>query len=320
MARGGWRKRMVEALRVKQYAIRTERSYLDWAERFVREAGEEPGGWTTGKMRDFLTRLAVERQVSASTQNQALSALLFLFAAMDVEVVGKLDAVRGKLSKRVPTVLNREEVKRLLTLMEGTSGLMAALMYGSGMRVLECCRLRVKDVDLGRGQVVVKDGKGAKDRVVMLPEKLTVDMARHLERVRMLWEKDRDNGVGGVWMPEALVRKFPKAPVSWEWFWVFPSKSLSVDPREPGVVRRHHVHESGLQRVMQGAARTAGITKLVKPHALRHSFATHMLEAGADIRRVQELLGHASVETTMIYTHVMKRRGVPGGESPLDSL
>lgn len=269
-------------------------------------------------MRDFLTKLAVEGQVSASTQNQALSALLFLFRSNEVALDGRIDAVRGKTKMRVPVVLGREEIKRLLEALEGTGWLMAALMYGSGMRVLECCRLRIKDVDFERGQVIVRDGKGGKDRVVMLPERLTGALAAHRDRVRLLWEEDRRNTVGGVWMPPALARKYPNAATSWEWFWFFPAKSLSVDPREAGSVRRHHVHESGLARVIQKAARTANISKQVKPHTLRHTFATHLLEGGADIRSVQELLGHASVETTMIYTHVAKLRGVPGVKSPLD--
>ena len=320
LTRGGWRKRMVEALRVKQYAIRTEKTYLEWAERFVRSVGENPEEWNVEALREFLTRLAVEGQVAASTQNQALSALLFLFSVVGLEVDGKIDAVRAKVSQRVPVVLGQDEVARLLATMEGSPGLMASLMYGSGMRVLECCRLRIKDVDFGRGQVLVRDGKGGKDRVVMLPEKLVGVMETHRNRVRMLWEEDRRNGVTGVWMPGALSRKYPNAAISWEWFWFFPSKSLSVDPRETGAVRRHHVHESSLQAPIKLAAKRAEISKHVKPHTLRHSFATHLLESGADIRTVQELLGHASVETTMIYTHVMKRPGVAGARSPFDAL
>ena len=319
LAAGGWRKRMVEALRLRQYSIRTERSYMAWAERFAREAGEEAGAWTTVSVRDFLTKLAVEGQVSASTQNQALSALLFLFKASEIPLDGRIDAVRAKTPKRIPVVLSRGEIARLLEALEGTSQLMASLMYGSGMRVLECCRLRVKDVDFERSQVIVRDGKGGKDRIVMLPEKLTGAMEAHRERARHLWEEDRRGAVGGVWMPPALARKFPQAPESWEWFWFFPSKSLSTDPREAGAVRRHHVHETSLQKMLLKTARTAGIAKHVKPHTLRHTFATHLLEAGADIRSVQELLGHASVETTMIYLHVAKLRGVPGARSPLDA-
>lgn len=315
---GGWRKSMVEALRVKQYAIRTEQSYMGWAERFAREAGDEPAAWTGEAVRLFLTRLAVESEVSASTQNQALSALLFLYRTVGVDFPARLNAVRAKPTQRLPVVLSREEIGRLLGAMEGTARVMASLMYGSGLRLMECVRIRVKDVDFDRGQVTVRCGKGGKDRVVMLPERIQRECEMHRDRISLLWRKDREDQVGGVWMPQGLGRKYPNAGVSWEWFWFFPAKGLSLDPRAAGIRRRHHVHENSLQAALRKAATLAAIAKLVKPHALRHSFATHLLEDGADIRTVQELLGHASVETTMIYTHVAKRRGVTGARSPLD--
>jgi integron integrase len=320
VAAGGWRKRMVEALRVRQYAIRTERTYVEWAGRFARFAGEDPAGWNMERLEAFLTKLAVETGISASTQNQALSAVLFLFGAMGVETDGRIDAVRAKTSRRLPVVLSEGEVGRLLGALEGTSRLVAMVLYGSGLRVLECCRLRVKDVDFERGQIHVVAGKGNKDRTVMLPERLAEGLRQHRDRVRSLWELDRKEGVGGVWLPDALARKYPSAPTSWEWFWFFPAKSLSVDPRAEGTVRRHHVHESGICVAIRAAARLANIEKLVKPHTLRHTFATHLLERGTDIRTIQELLGHSSLETTMIYTHVMKRHGVAGAQSPLDRL
>lgn len=317
LAKGGWRRAMVEALRVKHYAIRTGKSYVEWAERFVRFAGEDSAAWTMVKLEEFLTKLAVEEKVSASTQNQALSAIQFLYSAAGVEQNGRLDAVRAKVSRRLPVVLSKAEAGRLLEVMEGTHRLMAPVLYGSGLRVLECCRLRVKDVDFERGQIRVVAGKGDKDRVVTLPQKVAEGLWSHRARVRGLWERDRAAGVGGVWMPEALARKFPAAPTSWEWFWFFPSKSLSVDPRAAGVVRRHHVHESSIGGAIRAAAKLARIDKAVKPHTLRHSFATHLLESGADIRTVQELLGHADVSTTMIYTHVLNRPGM-GVRCPLD--
>ncbi len=319
MEKGGWRKRLVEVLRVRQYAIRTERAYVDWAERFVRFAGEDVSGWGHEKLEAFLTKLAVEGGVSASTQNQALAAVLFLYQVMGVEVDGRVDAVRAKTSRRLPVVLSEGEVKRLLGLMEGTHRLAAKVMYGSGLRVLECCRLRVKDVDFERGQIHVVAGKGGKDRTVMLPESVAKEMWDHRQRVRALWESDREAGVGGVWMPESLVRKYPAAPTSWEWFWFFPAKSLSMDPRAEGVVRRHHIHESSVAKALQAACRLAKLGKVVKPHTLRHTFATHLLERGTDIRTIQELLGHACLETTMIYTHVANRKGVAGARSPLDA-
>ncbi|MGF1678344.1 MAG: integron integrase [Candidatus Methylacidiphilales bacterium] len=315
---GGWRKRMVEVLRVRQYAIRTERTYMEWAERFARFAGEEPAAWSVERLEAFLTKLAVETGISASTQNQALSAILFLFGVLGVETEGRIDAVRAKTSRRLPVVLSEGEVGRLLAAMEGTHRLVAMALYGSGLRLLECCRLRIKDVDFERGQIHVVAGKGNKDRTVMLPQRLAEDLRQHRERVRGLWQSDRKEGLGGVWMPDALERKYPSAPTSWEWFWFFPAKSLSVDPRAEGTVRRHHIHESGIGVAIRAAARLANIDKLVKPHALRHSFATHLLERGTDIRTIQELLGHANLETTMVYTHVANLKGVAGARSPLD--
>lgn len=315
---GGWRKRMVEALRVRHYAIRTERAYLDWAGRFAQFAGDDPAGWNVGRLEAFLTKLAVETGISASTQNQALSAIQFLYGSEGIEMDGRIDAVRAKVSRRLPVVLSEGEVQRLFRVLEGTHRLMAMVLYGSGLRVLECCRLRIKDVDFERGQIHVVAGKGDKDRTVMMPEILVDDLRRHRDRVRLLWEQDRRDEAGGVWMPEALARKYSSASVSWEWFWFFPAKSLSVDPRAEGVVRRHHVHESGIGTAIRAATRLANIDKSVKPHTLRHSFATHLLERGTDIRTIQELLGHASVETTMIYTHVANRKGVAGARSPLD--
>jgi len=317
---GGWRKRMVESLRVRQYAIRTERTYMEWAERFVRFAGEEPAAWSVEKLEAFLTKLAVETGIAASTQNQALSAVLFLFGVLGVDTDGRIDAVRAKTSRRLPVVLSEGEVGRLMGVLEGTNRLVAMVLYGSGLRVLECCRLRVKDVDFERGQIHVVAGKGNKDRTVMLPEMLAEDLRKHRERVRALWQRDRKEGLGGVWLPDALARKYPAAPTSWEWFWFFPAKSLSVDPRAEGTVRRHHIHESGVGVAIRAAARLANIDKPVKPHTLRHSFATHLLERGTDIRTIQHLLGHSSVETTMVYTHVANRKGVAGARSPLDTL
>lgn len=315
---GGWRKKMIEELRVRHYAIRTERSYMDWAERFVRFAGEDSAAWSVEQVAVFLTKLAVESGVSASTQNQALSAIQFLFGAIGKELDNRLDAVRAKPSRRLPVVLSTGEATRLLQAMEGTHRYIAMLLYGSGLRVLECCRLRIKDVDFERGQIHVVAGKGDKDRTVMLPERAVEELRLHQGRVRALWEKDRREGVEGVWLPEALARKFPSAATSWEWFWFFPAKSLAPDPRAPGLVRRHHVHESSVALAVRAAAKLAAIDKLVKPHTLRHSFATHLLEGGTDIRTIQELLGHSSVETTMIYTHVANRKGVAGARSPLD--
>jgi integron integrase len=315
---GGWRKRMVESLRVRQYAIRTERSYMEWAERFARFAGDDPRGWGVKQMEEFLTKLAVESGVSASTQNQALSALQYLFGSMEIPMDERIDAVRARTSRRLPVVLSDGEVQRLFAALDGTHRLMAMVMYGSGLRVLECCRLRIKDVDFERGQIHVVAGKGDKDRTVMLPEVLEKELRQHRDRVRLLWEQDRREGVSGVWMPEGLARKYPSAPESWEWFWFYPAKSLSPDPRDPGRVRRHHVHESGIATAFRAATRVARIEKLVKPHTLRHTFATHLLERGTDIRTIQELLGHASVETTMVYTHVANRKGIAGARSPLD--
>lgn len=313
-----WRGRMREVLRVRHYAWRTEQTYLEWVGRFMDWWGTgDPLEAGTGEVQRFLEYLAVERQISASTQNQAFSALLFFFEHVLVRSLGDLrGTLRARRGTRLPVVLSREEIVRLLGGMTGTFGLMGQLMYGTGLRLMECCRLRVKDVDFERGQIVVREGKGDKDRVVMLPMRVAAALRDHLERVRGLFEADRREGLNGVWLPDALAAKYPQAGIEWVWQWVFPSRSLSVDPRS-GQRRRHHVHETAVQRAIKTATRRAGIPKPVHCHTLRHSFATHLLEAGTDIRTVQELLGHARLDTTMIYTHVMTKPGI-GVRSPLD--
>lgn len=318
---GALLERARRALRVRHYAIRTEESYLQWIRRFVefqerRGVGEDAFG--RAEVKGFLENLAVERGVSASTQNQAFSALLFLFEhVLERSLEGLEDTVRARRPSRLPLVLAREEVLRLLAAMEGTSALMARVLYGTGLRIMEMLRLRVKDVDFERGQIAVRGGKGGKDRMVMLPESVRGDLEGHLRRVRLLFDEDRASGLPGVALPDALGVKYPNAGTEWGWQWVFPSKGIGVDPRS-GIRRRHHLHENTVSKSLTAARRRAGIEKPLTAHTLRHCFATHLLEGGADLRTVQELLGHKSVETTMIYTHVMQRRGVAGVQSPLD--
>jgi integron integrase len=245
--------------------------------------------------------------------------LLFYFDHVLERPLGDLQGtLRARRGRHLPVVLSQGEVDRLMAVLEGTVGLMVRLMYGTGLRLMECCRLRVKDVDFARGQIVIRGAKGDKDRVVMLPEQVRAGLEGHLRRVQVLFEADRRDGLPGVWLPGALADKYPNAAVEWSWQWVFPSRTLSLDPRS-GLRRRHHVHENGLQKAVKEAARLAGIDKPVSCHTLRHSFATHLLEAGVDIRTVQELLGHSRLDTTMIYTHVMTRPGI-GVQSPLDRL
>jgi integron integrase len=310
--------RVRDAVRRKHYSARTEETYVHWIKRFIYFSGKRhPAEMGAEEVTAFLNHLASEREVAAATQNQALSALLFLYKevlAAPLPWLNELD--RAKRPARVPTVLTREEVHRLLARMRGSKWLMASLLYGAGLRLRECLKLRVKDIDFGYGQIVVRDGKGAKDRVTMLPGALAEALKRHLERVRRLHERDLARGCGDVQLPDALARKYPRAQYEWGWKFVFPSHRLSVDPCT-GVIRRHHVYENFLIRGVKEATRAAGITKHVTCHTLRHSFATHLLQSGHDIRTVQELLGHASVETTMIYTHVMNKGG-RGVASPLD--
>ena len=312
--------RLVVEVRRRGYALRTEQAYLDWVERFSRfHGGREPSTLGAAEVKRFLEHLAVERNVAVNTQNQALNALVFLFEQVLGRPLGELvDFARAKRPRRLPTVLTRREVAALLERLPRSHQLIGRLIYGTGMRLMEAIRLRVKDVDFGYHQVVVRDGKGRRDRVVPLPDALVGPLHAHLELVRQQFDTDRARGLGEVYLPEALARKYPSAGRDWIWQYVFPSGRLSVDPRG-GPGRRHHLHENGLQRAVKSAAHTAGIAKRVSTHTLRHSFATHLLEGGYDIRTVQELLGHADVATTMIYTHVLNRGG-RGVRSPLDLL
>ena len=310
---------LVMEIRVRHYSIRTEKTYLNWAVRFF--AFCKPGPQitpTTEQVQRFLRYLAVERKVSASTQNQALNALAFLYGKVFQTPLGDLDFPRARRPKRLPVVLTRAEVADFLGAMEGVYELMAGLMYGTGIRLMECCRLRVMDVDFGNHQIVVRNGKGNKDRVVPLPNRYSETLSIHLEQRQSVHRQDVAQGHGAAWLPPALLRKFPKAAQQWMWQYVFASSRISSDPRDD-VFRRHHIHETSLQKAIGAAARRAGISKRVNSHALRHSFATHLLESGYDIRTVQELLGHADVSTTMIYTHVLNRPGV-SIESPVDQL
>jgi integron integrase len=267
----------------------------------------------------FLSHLTTAKNVAVSTQNQALNALVFLYREVLHLPFDQLGAVKRPLRRpKVPVVLSQVEVTRLLETMEGTSGLIARLLYGTGLRLMEGLRLRVKDVDFGRGQIIVHDGKGFKDRVTMLPESLREPLTVHLKRVQRLHEQDLKLGLGRVWLPGALRVKYPKAEREWIWQYVFPSKTISVDP-ESKLRRRHHVNEMGIQMAVKAAARLANLRKMATPHTLRHSFATHLLENGYDIRTVQDLLGHKDVATTQIYTHVMQKPGL-GVRSPLDMV
>ncbi|MCP5200591.1 MAG: integron integrase [Gammaproteobacteria bacterium] len=307
-------------IRRRAYSIRTEQAYEQWVCRFLLHHGNAaPTALGAEHVVDYLNFLAAERRVAARTQSQALNALVFLYTqVLNVELPELNALVRAKVSKRLPVVLSIEQVRTLLAHMQGRHALMARLLYGTGMRLMECVRLRVKDVDFDYRQIVVRDGKGAKDRVVPLPDALRAPITVHLGEVRELFARDRAEGVAEVYMPPALARKYPAAGREWYWQYVFPSARLSLDPRTLKS-RRHHLHESGLQKAVRRAAHAAGLPKVVNCHTLRHSFATHLIESGSDIRTVQELLGHADVSTTMIYTHVLNRGG-RGVKSPLDRL
>jgi integron integrase len=307
-----------DRIRVKHYSIRTETSYVQWIKRFILFHNKRhPREMGAAEVEAFLTHLAVAGDVSASTQNQALSALLFLYReVLGVDLPWLDNVTRAKRSQRLPVVLTREEVRAILAEMDGVYGLLARLLYGTGMRLMEVMRLRVKDVEFARGEIVVRDGKGAKDRVTMLPQSVKADLLAHLAQRRALFEQDLAAGKAGVYLPDALAVKYPNAPLEWPWQYVFVSGSFSTDPRS-GVVRRHHLDEKLLQRAMKRGLAVSGVAKLATPHTLRHSFATHLLERGQDIRTIQALLGHKDVATTMIYTHVMNKGGL-GVLSPLD--
>lgn len=304
--------------RLLHYSIRTERAYVDWIRRFILANGRRhPREMGHKEVEAFLSGLATQGRVAASTQNQALSALLFLYRqVLGVELEWMESVVRAKRPGRLPVVLSRDEVARLLALLDGQCWLMAALLYGTGMRLMECHRLRVKDVDFERNEIVVRDGKGAKDRRVPLPQRLKTELRRQRDKVKILHGQDRLEGIAGVYLPHALARKYPDAGFELGWQYLFPSSRLSRDPRG-GERRRHHADEAVLQRAVKAARDKAGIDKPASCHTLRHSFATHLIEAGQDIRTVQELMGHKDVATTQIYTHVLGR-GAGGVLSPLD--
>ena len=299
-------------IRFKHYSLRTEQSYLDWIKRFILFHGKQhPRTLGAPEVRAFLTHLAVEGKVAASTQNQAQSALLFLYRqVLRLDLPFLHDVERAKRPRKLPVVLTRQEARALLdALTNPTFSLMGRLLYGSGLRLMECVRLRVKDVDFAYRQLTVRDGKGQKDRVTLLPQRLQASLRLHLAKVKALHDEDLAQGGGSVYLPFALERKYPNAPRAWEWQYVFPAARLSVDPLS-GAKRRHHAEEKSLQNAVKVAVRAAGITKPASCHSLRHSFATHLLESGYDIRTIQELLGHKDVETTMIYTHVLNRPGL----------
>ena len=307
-----------EVIRRKHYSLRTEEAYVDWTRRFVRFCDlRHPRDCGAPEVEAFLTHLAMQGRVSASTQNQARSAILFLYKeVLQAELPWLENVVSAKRPARLPVVLTKEEVRRVLAETRGTSGLVLRLLYGTGMRVLEGLRLRVKDLDFSRREIVIREGKGFRDRVTMLPALLAEDLDRHLARVRALHERDLRGGYGRVYLPYALERKYRNAAAEWRWQYVFPSQMLSKDPRSD-VLRRHHATPESIQRALRDALRHAGVVKHATPHTLRHSFATHLLDDGYDIRTVQELLGHKDVSTTMIYTHVLNKGG-RAVLSPLD--
>lgn len=309
---------MHERIRLKHYSIRTEQVYCEWVKQFIRfHKYRHPAEMGAVVVEAFLSDLAVRRKVSASTQNQALAALLFLYReVLQIDLPWLKDVVRAKRPQRLPVVHSVDEVRRVLAGLEGDLWLVCSLLYGTGMRLLEGLRLRVKDVDFARGEILIRDGKGIKDRVTVLPRSLQQPLRQHLAVVRALHKAELAAGRGDVWLSFALERKYPNAAWDWGWQYAFPATGLSVDPRS-GAVRRHHLDEKRIQRGFKRAVQAAGIFKLATPHTLRHCFATHLLESGQDIRTVQELLGHSDVKTTMIYTHVLNRGGL-AVLSPLD--
>jgi integron integrase len=311
---------MREAMRVRHYSRHTEDTYCQWVKRYIYFHGvRHPGEMAEPEINAFLTHLAVEEHVSASTQTQALSALLFLYRkVLGVDIGALGDIVRARKQRRLPVVLSRDEVRDVLVELEGDSRLMVALMYGTGLRLMECLRLRVQDIDFDRNEIVVRRGKGDKDRVTMLPEALRDELREHLRLVNAIHRRDIAEGWGRVPLPDALAAKYPGAGREWAWQWVFPQSRRWKDV-QTGEQGRHHVDPSILQRQVKAAARRANIPKRVSCHTFRHSFATHLLESGYDIRTIQELLGHKDVRTTMVYTHVLNRGGA-GVRSPLDGL
>ena len=304
-------------IRRRHLLLRTEQTYREWAHRFVRFIRPKtPAVADHREVEAFLTDLAVRLRCSPSTQKQALNAIVFFIQEALGRKLDPIDFAYAAPRRRVPVILSREECARLFEQLEGTSRLLGELAYGSGLRNLELLRLRIQDLDLARGRLIVRAGKGDKDRVTVLPMKLIPQLAAQVERLRVLHTEDRANKLPGVWLPIGLSRKYPNAGISWEWQWLFPSREVSRDPVS-GITRRHHLLEGSFQTVIRSASRRAGIDKRVTPHVLRHCFATHLLESGTDIRTVQELLGHADVRTTQIYLHVMQRPGI-GVRSPLD--
>ncbi len=318
LGRSPWERDLIKAIRERGFLWRTEQTYREWATRFAAFLGERsPYAAGGAEVTAFLSALAVNQRASHATQRQALNALVFLMEEALHRSLGELDFRKAERRRKIPTVLSRDEVGRLFSAMAGTNRLMAELMYGSGLRLMELLRLRIHHLDLERGRLQIYAGKGDKDRVTVLPDRLKPALEQHVERLRLLYAEDRAAGLPGVWLPDGLAAKYPKAGERWEWQWLFPSRKASRDPAS-GIVRRHHLVDSTFQEDIRRAAELAGVMKRVTPHVLRHSFATHLLEGGTDIRTVQELLGHASVETTQIYLHVMTKPGL-GVKSPLDS-
>jgi integron integrase len=320
-ADGDWRaleEKMREMLRLRQRSLSTEKTYLIWLRSFRAFVQEkEPSRLEGRDLQDFLSRLTVEKKVSPSTQNQALNAVVFFYRhVLEKNIENELSAVRARQRRHLPVVLTAREVQAIFDHLSGTARLMAMLIYGCGLRLHECLVLRIEDIDLEQNTVIVRSGKGDKDRPTVLPEALKDDLIRHIAEVRSLYDQDRGQDLNGAWLPEALDKKYPNAGKEWGWFWLFPSKSLSVDPRSLSV-RRHHVHPASLQKAFKVALGKAGIAKQASVHTLRHSFATHLLENGYDIRTIQELLGHRNLQTTMIYTHVASKN-ILGVRSPLD--
>lgn len=310
-----------EVLRYYNYALKTEQAYCQWVLRYIRFYGgnTHPAELQAADIERFLSHLVSDRKVSAATQKQALNALVFLYhKVLGIRVDDKIAPVRSKKKQRLPTVLTKNEVTILLQNLHGTHALMAKMLYGSGLRLMECIRLRIQDVDFGQNHLAIRGAKGGKDRVSLLPQGIRDELFSHVERVKLLHKDDLTAGFGRAYLPEALARKYPNAAQETGWQYVFPARKRSVDPRS-GEVRRHHVLESGLQKAVKLAVRKSGITKRVSCHTLRHSFATHLLENGCNIRMVQELMGHADVKTTEIYTHVMQK-DLKQTQSPLDGL